>query len=105
MILRRLLLFHLRSITMKIYLFDPETGVYQGEDFADDLSMCQERGDLPAHATTIASPPCRRGELPFFAVTKKQWEMRTVHAAEAGGDGDSRAAAVLFGRQSRHEEE
>jgi hypothetical protein len=30
-----------RSVTMKIYLFNPETGVYQGEDFADDLPMCQ----------------------------------------------------------------
>ena len=26
---------------MKIYFFDPETGRYQGEDFADNLPMCQ----------------------------------------------------------------
>jgi|GEM_PF-1048189 len=71
---------------MKIYLFNPETGVYQGEDFADDLSMCQERGAVQPHATTIAPPPFRRGETPVFTVAENKWEIRPVSSVVAGGD-------------------
>jgi hypothetical protein len=73
---------------MKIYLFDPETCVYQGEDFTDDLSMCQEREAVPPHATTIAPPPYRRGEVPVFRITENKWEIRPIHSAEAKGDAD-----------------
>ena len=63
---------------MKIYLYDPETGLYQGEDFTDELSMCHECDALPPYATTIAPPPFKQGEVPVFATTKKQWELRTA---------------------------
>ena len=39
---------------MKIYLFNPETGVYLGEDFADDALMKQRGYVLPPGATTLA---------------------------------------------------
>jgi hypothetical protein len=73
---------------MKIYLFNPETGIYQGEDFTDNKPMCQGRETVPAHATPIAPPPFRRGEVPFFAVTENRWEIRPVAALVAGGCGD-----------------
>ena len=66
---------------MKIYLFDPESGIYQGEDFADDLPMCPGRGAVQPHATTIEPPPYRRGEVPIFTVAENKWEIG--HVSEA----------------------
>ena len=70
---------------MKIYLFNPETGVYQGEDFSDDPSMCAERGALPPGATPLAPPPYGCGEVPVFSVTDNRWEIRPICAAAAAG--------------------
>lgn len=61
---------------MKIYLFCPETGVYQGEDFADDPPV--EKGDelLPLGATTVAPPAYGPGETPFFDATRQAWKLQ-----------------------------
>jgi len=75
---------------MKIYLFDPGTCVYLGEDFAEDLSVCQNEAGLP-HATTIAPPSFRRGEMPVFAVAENKWEIRPIPAAVAAGDAGPQA--------------
>ena len=64
---------------MKIHLFDPETGFYQGEDFSDDLSECHEGEADASHATTIAPPPFSKGEVPVFSMAENQWEIRRVH--------------------------
>ena len=58
---------------MKIYLFDTETGIYLGEDFADEGD---QPGDyrLPEGATTIA-PPQRTGGIPRFDPARRQWEV------------------------------
>lgn len=63
------------EITVKIYLFCPDTGLYQGEDFADDSSMKGERTDLPAGATTIAPPPFERGTVPIFCASENRWNV------------------------------
>ena len=60
---------------MKIYLFCTETGIYQGEDFADESSMKRERQGLPPGATSVAPPAYRRGEVPVFRVTENCWEV------------------------------
>ncbi len=62
---------------MKIYLFNPETGVYLGEDFADEAAM--KRGDylVPPDATTIAPQEGGRGHLMVFDVEAQCWEIRT----------------------------
>lgn len=65
---------------MKIYLFNPESGVYLGEDFADGSPMCQGRETVPPYATTIAPPPYRRGEVPVFTADENKWELRPVSA-------------------------
>lgn len=71
---------------MKIYLFDPETHIYQGEDFADERL-------LPGHpevlfdATTIAPPAWCRGEVPIFVAAEKRWRVVSVAAALAGPEG------------------
>jgi hypothetical protein len=76
-----------RSSTMKIYLFDPESGVYQGEDFADDLPMRPGRNMLPPYATTIAPPPYGRGEVPVFIYAEHQWKILPVSDAMVRGAG------------------
>jgi hypothetical protein len=62
---------------MKIYLFNPETGVYLGEDFADEVPM--ERGAfvLPPDATTIAPPRVEPEQIPVFNAGEQRWEVRS----------------------------
>ncbi len=62
---------------MKIYLFNPETGVYLGEDFADEALV--ERGAcvVPANATTIAPPQVGREEMLVFNRREGRWEVRS----------------------------
>jgi hypothetical protein len=62
---------------MKIYLFSPETGVYQGEDFAD-LAMESGHETIPSDATTIAPPPFQHQETPVFLAAEKRWEVRRL---------------------------
>jgi len=82
---------------MKIYLFDPETGIFQGEDFTDDAPMRPGRSAVPPHATTIAPPPtANREEVPFFSAARKNWELRLwerrpVSFAAAGEEGTAAA--------------
>jgi hypothetical protein len=61
---------------MKIYLFCPETGVYQGEDFSDEPPV--KKGDelLPSGATTVAPPAYGPGETPFFDATRQAWGLK-----------------------------
>jgi hypothetical protein len=70
---------------MKIYLFNPETGLYLGEDFADEAPMTRGAHVMPPDATTVAPPPFRHGEVPVFRVAENRWEIRPVSAAVAGG--------------------
>jgi hypothetical protein len=72
-----------RSLILKIYLFDPENGLYQGEDFADDTPMCPGRDAVPRDATTIAPPSYGRGEVPVFNLTEQQWRIRSVSSVLA----------------------
>jgi hypothetical protein len=62
---------------MKIYLFNPETGVYLGEDFADEALMKQEGYVIPPGATTIAPPEGGRGHILVFDVDAQCWETHT----------------------------
>ena len=61
---------------MKIYLFNPETGVYLGEDFSDEAMM--ERGAfvVPPDATHIAPPSAERGQLSVFNAAEQRWYIR-----------------------------
>lgn len=69
---------------MKIYLFNPETGAFLGEDFADDLPICPGREAIPFHATSIVPPPFRPGEVPVFTVSEGTWE---IHPSSGAGSG------------------
>jgi len=74
---------------MKIYLFDPETRIYLGEDFADEAPM--ERGAfvvLPG-ATTIVPPEGGRGHIMVFDETAQCWEIHSHWEQENPEDGQS----------------
>jgi hypothetical protein len=61
---------------MKIYLFNTETGVYLGEDFADEAPM--ERGTfiVPPDATTITPPMVEHGQLLVFNAAEQRWDFQ-----------------------------
>ena len=58
---------------MKIYLFDTETGVYQGEDFADEGDRLGSYR-LPTGATNVA-PPERADGILRFDPARQRWEV------------------------------
>lgn len=61
---------------MKIYLFNPETGVYLGEDFADEAPMEPGTFVVPPDATTIAPPTVERDQVLVFNATEQSWDIR-----------------------------
>lgn len=75
-----------RSDHMRIYLFDPETGIYLGEDFADPPLFQGDPPVVPPDATTIAPPPYGRGEVPVFNAEEKRWELRPLSSFAVMGE-------------------
>ncbi len=68
---------------MKIYFFNPETGVYLGEDFADESPMKRGGFVVPPDATMIAPPEGGQGHLLVFDVEAQCWEVRSRLAEDA----------------------
>lgn len=64
---------------MRIYRFNPETGVYLGEDFADKASFKGGVFEIPEDATTIPPPPVKRGEVLVFHGGAGKWEVRQLN--------------------------
>lgn len=64
---------------MKIYLYDPDSGHYQGEDFADD-SFMEKKAVPPAGATNVAPPSYGPGETAIFSAVTQGWEIRKISA-------------------------
>jgi len=62
---------------MKIYLFDNETGCYQGEDFADE-PLDGTMDPCLSGATTIHPPPFGPGEVPVFRTLGAAWEISRI---------------------------
>ncbi len=61
---------------MKIYLFNPENGVYLGEDFTDEEPMKRGGYAIPSDATIIAPPPVENGKVLIFNVAEQRWDVR-----------------------------
>jgi hypothetical protein len=58
---------------MKAYMFDPETGIYEGETFAEAATLENENG-----LTTIPPPAHEDGQVPVFDRQRKAWEIVPV---------------------------
>ena len=61
---------------MKIYLFNPKTGVYQGEDFVNDAPMGRRAFAVPSAATTKVPPLVEYGEMLVFNLAAQRWYIR-----------------------------
>jgi hypothetical protein len=61
---------------MKIYLFDSETGIYEGETF-EEAAMLQREDGL----TTIAPPAYEHGQVPVFNRQKNVWTVIPIDIA------------------------
>ena len=58
---------------MKIYYFDRDSGLYQGEEFENDALI----PDID-EATTVAPPSWQKGEIPVFDPAAREWVIRSV---------------------------
>lgn len=61
---------------MKAYQFNEETGLYEGEIFADSATLAYVSG-----VTTVAPPEYGTGQVPVFDCTAQQWELLPVAIA------------------------
>jgi hypothetical protein len=61
---------------MKMYLFDPESSVYLGEDFADEAPMGRGSCVMPPDATTIAPPSVERCQRLVINAAEQRWNIR-----------------------------
>jgi hypothetical protein len=60
---------------MKVYLFDAQTGLYEGETF--------EEADMLAYVegiTTVLPPDYGEGQVPVFDRTRQVWEVVPIGA-------------------------
>lgn len=64
---------------MKIYLYNTETGLYEGEDFVERNSVNEQSG-----VTAIAPPEGKKGNVPVFDGNSGEW--RLVPLQQAGDD-------------------
>jgi hypothetical protein len=61
---------------MKVYFYDRESGIYQGEEFVADVTEVEDGG-----ATVMAPPSCEKGFVPRFDEGGMGWIM-TSHTSE-----------------------
>lgn len=61
---------------MKAYQFNEDTGLYEGEIFADSVTLAYVGG-----VTTVAPPEYGSGQVPVFDTTAQQWELLPVAIA------------------------
>jgi len=83
---------------MKIYLFNPETGVFLGEDFADE-SLKKGAYLLPPDATPIAPPKVEFGHVAVFNATTRRWEAHSLRC-----NGSPMSNKVCAGEGEDHEQ-
>ncbi|NVN92795.1 MAG: hypothetical protein HXX11_19665 [Desulfuromonadales bacterium] len=58
---------------MKVYLFNTENGLYEGETFVAADMLEDEEG-----VTTVAPPAHQTGFVPIFEICQQKWILRPV---------------------------
>jgi hypothetical protein len=61
---------------MKAYQFNEDSGLYEGEIFADSATLAYVAG-----VTTVAPPEYGAGQVPVFDSAAQQWELLSVAIA------------------------
>lgn len=67
-----------RLITMRVYFFDVETGIFQGESFESDAFVCENDG-----VTAIVPPNRSEGTVPVYDPGTRSWQLCDVKTWEA----------------------
>jgi hypothetical protein len=81
---------------MKIYYFDPETGIYQGEGFADERLLSGSAAfKIPPHATELKPPEYGSGQAPYYNAKMKKWDVRDL-SFKASAPGSPSAASRMW---------
>ena len=62
---------------MTIYIFNPESSVYLGEDFVEDALVMSNVSLVPANTTTIAPPKGGQGHTMIFDAAAQCWEVHS----------------------------
>jgi len=86
---------------MKIYLFNPDSGVYLGEDFADEAPMKKGAFVIPPDATTIAPPQIESGQILVFNARIQQWEVQ--HRPYKGSSKAANSSRFFIQPEMNHE--
>ncbi|MBT0653530.1 hypothetical protein [Geomobilimonas luticola] len=73
---------------MRIYYYDTETGIYQGEDFADE-GMWSGQYEISPGSTTIAPPSAVPGHCLCFDAVRQQWLQTEIGRLSVPGIGDT----------------
>ena len=58
---------------MKVYLFDVESGLYEGEDYWNPEEVAESEG-----ITSIAPPTINPGSVPIFDKSASSWKLVSV---------------------------
>ena len=58
---------------MRVYFYDDETGIFQGEEYEYDEKVRSIDG-----ATTIAPPPYERGTVPIYNRQERCWVVKSL---------------------------
>ena len=54
---------------MKVYMFDPNSGLYEGEDYWQSGEVSEEAG-----VTSLAPPEAQPGQVPVYDRTVSNWK-------------------------------
>ena len=66
---------------MKVYLFDVQSGLYEGEDFWEATEVNEAEG-----VTVLAPPTTRSGQLPVYDRSSGAWKVIPNGSMGKGGD-------------------
>jgi hypothetical protein len=65
---------------MKVYLFDVDSGLYEGEDYSESEELDEREG-----ITTLAPPVGQPGQVPVYDRSLGDWKL--VHSDSLRGKG------------------
>lgn len=71
---------------MKIYFYNSETGVYQGESFGTEIDVHGRDG-----VTTVPPPAYGKGTIPVFDTQRKLWTVVALAKVKESNTGNAPA--------------
>jgi len=75
---------------MKVYLFDTQNGLFEGETFEDPAMLQYEEGITP-----VPPPEFEHGQVPVFDRSKSEWTVIPITIARQLIDGSTQEATEI----------